>query len=404
MHSMVIPRSLASKEIVSFPGPFPDKVRERILDQLDRSDLLEYSLASRLFNAESNRIVWRKRTFWFEPHARDFVQACAPILRDPQRALCLKEFSIMMHRTSDMYHPIPWPAHIFETWAATLSLLRNVTLLNIGESSSSLVAPLRTLHDYSLTNFLRCIERFVQATPLQTLFVRLDLVRAGPLLLICPALQRLRLHTTWQDDNVTVPVPWNALPNLRDLEVDVSHVLMLAPDRPHLEKLAISLVSTDRELGDILRRCRVLRTFRVLQPPCHTSHMGPRLRGLGRMPTIQHLEYGFYEPDEGDCMARGTIINGTNVRDVLEPVRNVFVSLQSCVLDVPAHPEDVTFPALLRDGPMVLYQLQADGDFPYLRKFTWNMGPGLDPYQGERIMRFQRSGGVWSGTASWFTL
>lgn len=100
-------------------------------------------------------------------------------------------------------------------------------------------------------------------------------------------------------------------------------------------------------------------------------------------------------------MARGTPINGMDLRQVLDPVREVFENLHSCLLDVAAHPEDTAFPALLRDGPSVLRRIQADGHFPFLHKFVWNMGPGIGVADGDRLVVFERLGGSWRGSA-WF--
>src|ERR1700733_7467123 len=87
-------------DIVSFPKLFPPELRAAFLDLLEPEDLLGYSMASKAFNAEANRIRWRDYKFWFRLDGSGLDDACRPILRDPERAPAIKSLSILMARPS----------------------------------------------------------------------------------------------------------------------------------------------------------------------------------------------------------------------------------------------------------------------------------------------------------------
>lgn len=241
------------------------------------------------------------------------------------------------------------------------------------------------------------------ATPgIHTFVSRLDLCRTIPLLAACPSLRQVALHCGWELPMTAGRVPPDALPNLEEFEGDSLTAVTIAPGRPRLWKLSVYLSCPSRTFGDALRQFRSLTTLRILQPPCPTNNMGNRLRHVGPLPSVQHLEYAYYEP-EGGTLTKGELLNGTNIIDVLAPVATTFVSLRTCLLDCPAHPDDEYFPDLMRDGPIALANLRENGAFLCLESFTWNMGPGHDENGEDRFVRFvrQKEDDYWTASASW---
>lgn len=407
---------------VSFPKPFPTELRAAFLDLLEPNDILGYSMASKTFNAEANRIRWRDYKFWFLPDGSGLDDACRPILRDPERARFVKSFSILMARppssslssSSSSSSSSGGRCCVKGSWtsswsmfSAALSTITSVTKFSLGESSSPRAAPLRMLEHHILIQFLTCIQVWMAATPgIHTFSSRLDFCRTIPLLAACPSLRQVALHCGWELPTAAGRVPAYALPNLEEFEGDTSTVVTIAPGPPRLWKLSIHLSCPPRIFGDVLRQFRSLTTLRILQPPCPTNNMGIRLRHVGPIPSVQHLEYAYCEPESG-TLTKGERLNGTNITDVLAPVAITFPSLRSCRLDCPAHPDDKSFPELMCDGPIVLAKLREKGDFQCLDLFTWNMGPGRDGSSSngeDRLVRFFRphEDDYWMAWASWY--
>jgi hypothetical protein len=370
-------------------------------------------MASRTFNTEANRIRWRDYQFWVRADDSGLDDACRPILRDPEPARFIKSFSILIARPPSSFYKRR--RTVAESWtsswsmfSATLSMITSVTKFCLGESSSPRAAPLRMLEHCVLIQFLTCIQVWMAATPgIHTFLSRLDLSHTIPLLAACPSLRQVALHCGWELPMTAGRVPADALPNLEEFEGDSLTVVTIAPGRPRLWKLSVYLSCPSRLFGDALRQFKSLTTLRILQPPCPTNNMGSRLRHVGPLPSVQHLEYAYYEP-EGGTLTKGELLNGSNIIDVLAPVATTFVSLQTCLLDCPVHPDDEYFPELMRDGPIALASLREDGSFLCLELFTWNMGPGRRDSSGEnaedRFVRFvrEKEDDCWTASASWY--
>lgn len=467
--------------VASFPRPFPPELRAACLELLDPRDLFNYSMACRAFNAEANRIRWRDYVFWFRPEGFGLDDACRPILRDPERARCIKSFTILMAHPLPSSTPssrggtkggrvcrrtmAPWTSD-WSMFSAALSMITSVTKFTLGESSSPRCAPFRMLGEPILVQFLTCIQVWMAAmTGIHTFTSRLDLARTVPLLSACPSLTQVALHCGWELSSSASSrlVAAEALPNLEEFEGDVlavvtvvaaGAVVLRGPGsmmsssfgivrslsgsrlglghvslRPRLRKLSVYLSWPSRTFGDVLRQLTSLTTLRILQPPCHTTSMGDRLRHIGPLPSVQRLEYAYAYSDEPEpkthsattttsspshsddssssgsssscgsssnsgTLARGEVLSGVNITDVLAPVSTTFTSLRSCLLDCHAHPDDninTGFTELLRDGPPALARLCANGDFAHLEVFTWNMGPGRKT-PGDRMVEFTRGG------------
>jgi len=293
-------------------------------------------------------------------------------------------------------------------FSAALSMMTSVTKFSLGESSSPRAAPLRMLEHHVLLQFLTCIQVWMAAAPgIHTFSSRLDFCLTIPLLAACPSLRQVALHCGWELPMTARRVPSYALPNLEEFEGDSSTVVTIAPGRPRLWKLSIYLSCPPRTLRVVLPQFRSLTTLRILQPPCPTNNMGNRLQHVGPLPSVQHLEYAYCEPESG-TLIKGEQLNGTNITHVLAPVATTFPSLCSCLLDCPAHPDDECFPELLRDGPIALAKLCENGAFQCLVSFTWNMGPGRSSSSKEdeedRFVRFvrEKQDDCWMASASWY--
>lgn len=419
--------------VVPFQKPFPPELRAAFLDYLEPRDLLGYSLACRAFNAEAKRVLWKDYVFWFEPQGQGLDDACLPILRDPAAASrYIKSFTILMKRplaSSPGMRScrIRWASSssFWSRFAATLSALTSVTKFNLGESCSARAMPFRMLDDSTLVQFLTCIQVWMAASPaIRSFLCQLDFTNVVPLLCARPSLTRVALNCGWELPTISHGaagssssscslLPPHALSNLEEFEGDalMVHTIALASS-PHLRrfqrlsKLSVFLSWPSRSFGAVLHQCFPnLETLRVLQPPCHTQSMGERLRNIGPLPSVTHLEYAyapstpiFMDPPalsisptskggyslDSDAAGglssttslKGEKLNGSNIQDVLEPIISTFPSLRSCTLNFAAHPDDTNFAELLRDGPAVLARLCENGDFPDLERFVWNLGPG----------------------------
>ncbi|KAF8324116.1 hypothetical protein DL93DRAFT_2162200 [Clavulina sp. PMI_390] len=84
-----------------FTRQFPLELTAEIVSQMERKELLAFSLVNKLYNDEANRVLWRTAHIAFDADTRTLVPAAKAIRRDASRARHIRTLVIAPKRVFD---------------------------------------------------------------------------------------------------------------------------------------------------------------------------------------------------------------------------------------------------------------------------------------------------------------
>jgi hypothetical protein len=298
---------LAAKEMCSkcgvFIRPFAPELLGQIVLFLPCDDLKSYSLASRAFNREANRILWR--AIMVSPHKEGLggMEAFAQALRrNPVRATnifhisftCIPEAALLPSfpytlGASTMYPRLPgiFPKQPTEQfWASLEEALRLTTCAK----SIALLVPDKSFYSHwSKTpfpdRFIDILTTVFKASRIANLHAHLSCYQLFQLCRALPSLTTLRARSFSRNlKDTLLDLPSDALPLLRHLESDLPLLCHIAPYRP-IETCCI--VGGPYWIGDLKLLTAAIQsceTLQIIQVEC-AADIGDAARCL---PALAH--------------------------------------------------------------------------------------------------------------------
>lgn len=196
-----------------FLRTFSDDVMGHIIQQMDRKELIVFSMTDSHHNDEVNRVLWRTAHLAFDSKTRTLVPAAKAIRRDVFRARHIRTLVIAPKRVLGLSHSLgdDWrKAHVqtmyvpdevpLWTWKLVAAVIRDIPHLHnleIRDAPASWRGSvpwsrpiLERLLELSITSPLLALRTFTTSLPFQ---FEVALVCAR-----CPKIEKIILHRTYE--------------------------------------------------------------------------------------------------------------------------------------------------------------------------------------------------------------
>lgn len=258
--------------IFPFTRPFPLEILAEIVLQMDRDELVLFSLANKLLSDEANRVLWKTAHITFDPISRTLMPSCKAIRRDSRRARHIKRIVLAPHY--DRYLPGPSSRPSSPGFPSDEEVPDEVPLWNWKLISAVIRSAPNLLHLEILDLPPTWLGLLAWRVPV--LEMLLDATRAGPLIHLrsfttslplepklatffprCPSLNRITLHKTYAmklpytHHSTHQPlIPPHSLQHLTHFSGPLDFICSIAPGRP----LAHIHTNLGVSRGDDLRR------------------------------------------------------------------------------------------------------------------------------------------------------
>lgn len=247
-------RSSSRASISPFTRPFPLEVLAEIVRQMDRDELVVFSLTNKVFSDEANRVLWKTAHITFDPISRTLMPSCKAIRRDSRRARHIQRIILAPHY--DRYLPGPssrpsspgfpsdedvpdevplWTWKLISAIIRTAPNLLHLEILDLPPTWLGLLAwripVLDMLLDAARPGPLIRLRSFTTSLPLEpklaVFFTRL------------PSVNRITLHKTYAmklpySHNTTHQplIPQKSLQHLTHFSGPLDFICSIAPGRP----------------------------------------------------------------------------------------------------------------------------------------------------------------------------
>ena len=294
MNTNIPPKDVA---ITPFNKPFFTELHALFALHLPHHDLKSYSLVSRAFNREANRVLWRSvrvlAHYWRRRGVIEgFVQA---LVRDSVRAACVLRVNFIndVRDYDSMFPANPTERHwnsLEETFRLLIRLKSIGLTIHNGYCSSAPYDPTYP------EQFLNIIASVFAASPLVAFDACLPLYRFLQFCQLWPTVVTLRFGNISRADLVGLPP--EALPQLRHAELDLGsmrHIIRGRPIEtlyqflPHSEFFEYG--SNDFEwVAESIRCCKTLLRARAYGVSKNVEH-SPTLLPLLVHDNLRELEF-----------------------------------------------------------------------------------------------------------------
>lgn len=296
-----------------FRRQFSIDIVSEIVGQMDRKELLTFSLTNRNYNDEANRILWRTAHLAFDAETRTLVPSSKAIRRDVSRARHIRTLVISPKRilgfkslgdawrkqqVQTMYVPDEVPLWTWKLVAAVIRGIPHLEHLEIRDAPSSWMgqvawrAPiLERLLELSVASPLAHLRSFTTSLPLAD---KMTLFCAR-----CPRLERIVVHKTYpiheaiDEDGQAPKYPASAFQHLKHVTGPIEFVFSTIPGHPITEiHTNLGLSKADELRAALLKSSVGIRSLHISSIFSSTHPLAPALSRLAPLPIVNlHAKY-----------------------------------------------------------------------------------------------------------------